>query len=233
MKNFPFEVMEQDNKFWNKNLFNLFKSEIVFQTKQSSEHGEEGIIKSIFSAIKPENRWCIDVGAYGIGNSNTYGLIKEGWKSIQFEINARQVAEHRAVLYDLKDVFVEFKYITSGRLGHLIEPDCLDATLLSHSVPYNFDYLSIDVDSVEYEIWRNLKLFHPNVICIEFNSFEHDFSVIGYDPSFSIHEIYGNKGEYGGATIGLLNRLAQDKGYTYVCLDVSNVFFIKNSFAKI
>jgi hypothetical protein len=232
------ETLDVEQKHWNKDLLYLFnKEEILGPDKRLySEHSEDAIIKYIFSQIKPLNTWCVDIGAYGIRSSNTYRLIQDGWKSIQIEADRDLFLEMEKVYKDNLHVIILNEFITPGRLKGSCEPNCLDNILLKYEVPKDFDFLSIDVDSYEYEIWMNLESFSPNLICLECNQFETDFSVIDYDPSFdkvgkaSLYKYKNKRVGYGGATVGLLNKLAEEKGYTYLCMDVSNAFYIKNSF---
>jgi hypothetical protein len=204
---------------WNKDLNHLYNEKLIFgDDKVSSEHSEELIIKSVFSHIKPKNKWCVDVGAYGIKSSNTYGLIKDGWKSVQIETDPDQVRFLKNFYKKNLDVEVMDRFIT---------PKNLDSVLSERtSLPKSFDFLSIDIDSYDYEVWMNLKSYSPNLVCIECDQHETDFSVVSYDPSYSLHT------EHGGASVGLLNRVAKEKGYTYLCLTGNNVFYIKNSFLK-
>lgn len=225
---------------WNKDLYYLCDEELVFKKpKVDSEHSEENIIQSVFDHIPPMNKWCVDVGAFGIGGSNTYKLIKEGWKSIQIEPNVDQFLTLEKIYQDNFNVTVINNFITPGKLLVKNEPNCLDSVLSVHAVPSDFDFLSIDIDGYDYEVWMNLDLYSPNLICIECNQFETDFSVIDYDPSFgskgiaSLSKYKNQRDGYGGATVGLLNKLAEKKGYTYLCLDINNVFYIKDSFLKV
>ena len=37
-------------------------------------------------------------------------------------------------------------------------------------IPINFDILSIDVDSYDYQIWKSVEKYKPKIVIIEINS---------------------------------------------------------------
>ena len=46
----------------------------------------------------------------------------------------------------------------------------LKSLLQRHEIPFDFDFLSIDIDGADYHIWKSLgKEYRPLVVCIEFN----------------------------------------------------------------
>lgn len=199
-------------KLWNKKYARLWDKNIMRRKKKFSEHGEEQVIDCVFSKFPPKHKYFVDVGAYGALSSNTWKLMKQGWRGLMIERDRNQAVE----LATTTDV--EFRWET-------VTPQNLEDILMREGVKFDFDFLSVDVDSYEYEIWKNLSVYKPKLVCIEVNQKEQDFEVIDYDPSFSVHPDAVNG--YGGATIGLMNRLADEKGYDYLCWDVSNAFYIR------
>lgn len=204
-------MLDLNHKFWNKKYKKLYDS---LGEKKYSEHQEDGIIEAVFKKYKPKYRYFVDVGAFGQRSSNTWALMEQGWGGLMIEEKKEESLEIARTIN-----FTNTKYIKQT-----VTQDNLDDILLSNNVPYDFDFLSVDVDSYEYEIWKNLS-FKPKLVCIEVNQVEQDFDVLNYDPSFSVHPKAGNG--YGGATIGLMNKLAKEKGYDYLCWDVSNAFYIR------
>ena len=45
----------------------------------------------------------------------------------------------------------------------------LEKILQLTKIPKNFDLLSIDIDGCDYFIFKNLELYRPKILCIEFN----------------------------------------------------------------
>lgn len=67
------ETINNSNKW----LFESYASNVT------SQRGEDGIIQKILEVLDIKDGWCVDVGAYGMDNSNTYVLFHDmGWKGI-------------------------------------------------------------------------------------------------------------------------------------------------------
>lgn len=220
------ELLGLQDKYWNTKYISLYDKEFIFSGKLISEHSEAAIIDCIFRSIKPICNYFVDVGAYGERSSNTYHLAQTGWKGVAIDTNIEQAGELRAMFRGM-DVKVVTEFVTPGKIGKKHEPYCLESILARVEAPKHFDVLSIDIDSYEYEVWKYLTEYIPQVICIEVNQFELDFSVIDYDSSFSLHTYKGKQEGYGGTSIGLMNALAEEKGYDFICLDVCNAFYIQ------
>lgn len=205
-------------------------------TTTGSECQTEGIIKAIFEICKPQNKWCVEVGAMdGMQGSNTLRMIEAGWSSLQIEGDRNQ-ANDAGRYFDLVKNHQDHSYVICHNA--FIKPDHFGfpdefSQILKSWVPENFDFLSLDIDSYDYEVWKAMS-FSPNVIVIECNSEEEDFDVVDYDPSFSVKECRFdgyNPIRYGGATVGLLNRLADYKEYDLVCVDKHDAVYIRRGFS--
>jgi len=118
-----------------------------------SQFGEETYIDHIFSNIGTTNKFFVDLGAggYGGGISNTKHLeIEQKWQGIKVDMDGS----------DGINVIREF-----------ITPFNIVSILNQANCPKEFDFLSIDLDSFDYDIMDNLLVeFRPNLICSEFNS---------------------------------------------------------------
>lgn len=224
------KLMNLPNKYWNEKYEFLFNKELIEKKGQFSEHSEEGIVQCVFSVLKPQNKWCVDCGAFdGKTSSNTLALVKKGWQTVQIEGNEKFFKQLEETYKGIKNAQLVNKIVDRG---YFTTDSNLEAILRTCGVPKNFDFLSIDVDGYDYEIWRSLSEFHPNLICVETNQVEHDFSVVDYDPSRSLWKYTGKSPSYHDATVGLLNKLAEEKGYDYLCWDISNAFYVRKEFGK-
>lgn len=215
---------------WNPKLKDLTQrvAELKSERKFISQHDEEGIIQAIFEVCEPQNKWCVEVGAQdGKADSNTWTLIQKGWQGVLIEGNNRFFQQLKENYNEHDRVCIVNRIIDTSWIN---SENNLKAILERCGVPKDFDFFSLDIDSYEYEVWRNLVEFEPNLICIECNSVEEDFDVIDYDSSYSVKSHIHPS--YGGATVGLLNRLAKEKGYDFVCVERCNAFYIKKEFGK-
>jgi hypothetical protein len=220
--------------YWNREydfLFDEEKFKNIVSSRKHSEHSEDVFLDWIFD-ISNYKGYFVDVGAYGETSSNTYRLIDNSWKGLLIYFDPNCIREMTNEFADNKDITVIDTFVTPGKIGYPTEKTCLTSILKSHEVPQDFDFLSIDVDSYEFEVWTNLKDYEPKLICIECTTMEDSFDVINYDPSYLMYKYTNRESGYGGATVALLNKLAEEKGYDYLCKDVSNVMYIKKGFKK-
>jgi hypothetical protein len=104
--------------------------------------------------------------------------------------------------------------------------------LFSHlKVPFELDFLSIDIDGNDYWVWKALDKWKPRVLVMEYNGhFPGDYEwVMPYNSS---HCWDGTS--YFGASLKALEIIGREKGYqlVYCNLAGSNAFFIRSDVAK-
>ena len=90
-------------------------------------------------------------------------------------------------------------------------------------IPSNFDFLSIDVDGVDYFILESLSHYRPKVICIEFN------------PSIPNAVDYVEPKDFRikhGSSAKAIVRLARKKVYVLVATTQCNLVLVGSSFSK-
>jgi len=97
----------------------------------------------------------------------------------------------------------------------------LDHILKKYFNHKNIDILSIDVDSCDLEIWKNLEKFFPKIVVIEINSELGKYKKLTYS---SKDNILGNSFS---STI----EVAQKKGYVLVS-HIGNCIFLRKNFIK-
>jgi hypothetical protein len=101
--------------------------------------------------------------------------------------------------------------------------------LASHSVPDEFDVLSIDIDGNDYWVWKAMS-YQPRIVVIEWNCSISPFKAltIPYSPNFAWDSTC-----YYGASILALTRLGERKGMVLVAADkrATNLFFVRAEYA--
>lgn len=185
-----------------------------------SQTGEDGVIAKILSLLPETDRWCVEFGAWdGIYLSNVRKLIME--------------ERYRAILIDGDDK--KFQSLKSNYAGNndvqtvnaFVGFDAnsgLDKILRSHSIPKNFDFLSIDIDGNDYHVWDAVKEYRPKVVCIEFNPTIPSEVHFVQKPDTRTNQ---------GSSLLALDQLARAKGYQLVCVLPWNAFFVDEKyFAK-
>ena len=186
-----------------------------FRGNITSQFGEDGIIAKIFNIIGETNKFCIEFGAWdGRLYSNTWTLINNGrWRGILIEGDSRRFQDLIASYEGKQNVVLVNKYV--GLSGEF----CLMLSLKAAACPNDLDFLSIDIDGMDYYIWESLEHFNPRLVVIEFNpTIPNDvFFIQPRDQSFNQ-----------GASLLALIELAGQKGYELVVTTDANAFFVRS-----
>jgi hypothetical protein len=179
----------------------------------TSQRGEDGIVERIFALIPPRSRWCVECGAWdGRTFSNTWNLIhRHGWSAgliegdpARYAMLAREVQLTPAVR-------------CLERWVEMDGPHRLDALLTEIGVPADLDFLSIDVDGIDYFIWESLQQYRPTLVVVEFNP------TVPNDVRFiQARDRQVNQ----GCSVLALVELGRRKGYELVCCTGWNAFFV-------
>lgn len=183
--------------------------------------GEDGIFLKIFEIIGINNKFLVEFGAAdGSHLSNSYNLLNnEGWKGLLLE-PARQFPALSALYADRDDV------VTIEDIVGFDDSNNLDAHLdrMPYDVPYDFDFLSIDIDGNDLHVWMDIKKYKPRVVCIEFNySIPLDVYLLQpKDINLCI-----------GSSLLATVEVGRELGYELVCVCGTNALFVlKEDFDK-
>lgn len=173
-----------------------------------SQRGEDGILEKIFEVLDTKKGICVDIGAFGKALSNTYHLIENGWEGFLFEKDADKVED--------------LKYIHKGNNVHCICETVdiqgsrrLDNLLFVNDLPKKFDFLSIDIDGLDYDVWRSLTNYEPSVVVIEFN------------PTYGFDDYLQTIDGEGGASLSKMIELGKLKFYELIATTNFNAFFVR------
>jgi hypothetical protein len=193
---------------------------LAYKRNVYSQNGEDGIIEEIFKRMGIKNGNFIEFGAWdGKHLSNSYKLLNEGWTGIFIEGDSNK----------FRDLLNNFSHNTNVTclntyVGYS-EIDNLD-NIIENSNHKNkdFDFISIDVDGLDYFIFNRLNRYLPKVICIEVSSGHRpDFSII-LDESIAKNNV--------GQSLQVMINLASQKGYFPVCYS-GNLFLVKNEYKEL
>lgn len=170
-----------------------------------SQTGEAEVIRSIFYAIGEGGRFLVDIGA-GDGRtmSNTRALLDSGWTGARFDLAA--VPEEEV-------------------MGVRVTAENIEDILGDRGVPDGFDFLSLDVDGVDWWIMRAILRagFRPRVVCVEINATIPPVPpvTIAYNPDHRFDDC-----NYYGASLGGWELLFNAWGYRLVHVQANlNAFF--------
>ena len=202
-KNKMYKNKMYKNKFYEKYAKNVY-----------SQHGEDGIVEELLKRLNIENGWVCEFGAWdGIHLSNTFNLIENK------NFNAVFIEGDKNKYKDLLKTVKKFPKIVP--IQAIVDynnnsSNSLDNLLKQTDIPNDFELLSIDIDSYDYQ-WKSLKLYKPKIVIIEINS------SVKVNRSEWIH----TPGKYQGTGFKPTLDLGIEKGYKFI-LHTGNMFFIRS-----
>lgn len=185
-------------------------------------------------------RWCVDVGAWdGRHLSNTYSLLvayPSSSSGMKGGIQSSQEQWHGVLIEADKTKFCQLQELHQSSGNICIHqavscmpyphPQSLVALLQSVSttattIPRDLDFLCIDIDGADYwvlqDLWENSTLYHPRVVCIEFNpTIPNDVVYIPPRDDTIRH----------GTSLAALVELAEQYDYVLVETTLYNAFFV-------
>jgi hypothetical protein len=188
-----------------------------FRKNVYSQTGEDGVIEKILQILPEKDKWCVEFGAWdGVLFSNTRNLIENAdYSAVLIEGSNVKWSELQ------KNYSYKTNVITLNTLVGFSEYDNLDVILSDTPIPFDFDFLSIDVDGNDYHIWKAISKYRPKVICIEFN------------PTIPTQVRFVQRADPNlnqGASLLNLVELGKEKDYELVAALPFNAFFVDSKY---
>ena len=199
-----------------------------------SQTDEDGILHYIFSLIGTTNKVCLDIAFASPYTANTTNLIlNNGWTGLLICGNDKEVksAKEFFKLHPDTAVFppvITHKWITAENVNETVKEGLSQLYIDVGRI----DLFSLDIDGVDYWIWKALEVVKPRVIVAEYQDIWGEKSVtIPYKPDFCRYNIHP---DYCSASLPALVKLAKEKGYRLVgCNRLGyNAFFIKKGIGE-
>ena len=184
-----------------------------FAANVTSFDGEDGIIARIFEIMPAANRHCLEIGAGdGYEGSNSWSLITtQGWRSLQIEGDPRR-----------------FQRLTERHRGNaevacvngLAEPQgdlSLDAMIGQAGLDPQLDFLSLDVDGMDWHLWNGMTRCRPRLVMVEFNHTVPNEVTFIQECDPAVNQ---------GASLRAFIELGKRKGYELIATTITNAFFV-------
>jgi hypothetical protein len=148
-----------------------------FEKKIYSQFGEDGITGEIINRLGVTNNFFIEFGIDRAIESNCKHLLLDcNWRGVMIE-GVREWAEYAAGQFKDYPVDVVNSWIT---LENIL------SSFAEHEVPKEPDLLSVDLDSNDYWILKQiLTIYRPRIIIHEYNGYyiPPKLWVMAYDPT--------------------------------------------------
>lgn len=198
-----------------------------------SQNGEDGVLEELIRRLNenPKHLWVCEFGAWdGIENSNTFYFVEkeptacsavyiEGCKEQFKEIVKLQERYPNIIAFNEYVIpgSDEFSPIPGKSTDPVKEASTLDSILQRTPIPIDFDILSIDIDSYDYQVWESLQLYKPKIVVIE---------IISSIQPDRLDYIYGKDPSFIGTSFMPMYLLGIKKGYKFV-LHTGNMIFVR------
>ena len=185
--------------------------------KVYSQGPEDGMIAEVFRRIGPGAQRFIEFGVQSGLESNSAFLLVQGWSGAWIEGSPKDAGKARR---HFQDYPVEI-------VNDLVTVENADALIARLAGESELDLLSIDIDFNDYWVWRAITTVRPRLLVIEYNA------TLPPDLRKTVpHSISGrwDGTNYFGASLGALEALGRDKGYSLVgCSPTGiNAFFVRD-----
>jgi len=181
-----------------------------------SQNGEDGIIEEIFNRLHITKGFFVEFGAAdGIWLSNTRYLLEKGWTGVMIEPRQGAYDQLEANYKNEKNVLCLDKFV--GYDDRDPNNMTLDQIRDIYFPRQEIDFLSIDVDGLDFLFLKNLKC-RPKVIMIECNLFWHPL----FTKEVPANVAAGNLQQ----PIPVMIDIARTLGYEPVCLTI-NLFLVR------
>jgi len=196
--------------------------------RKYSQFEEDGILLLIFSLLPPINRTCVEICAGDGRECNTANLIiNHGWWGHLFDGDDRNVKTGVEFFSQNKDTFLYPPRFTKA----WITAENVNDQIATSGVSGPIDLLSLDIDGMDYWVWKAITVIQPRVVvCETHNVIPPGMALtVPYDPRF-VYE----SANYRGASLEAMCKLGREKGYRLVGTHRFgfNAFFIKNGLAE-
>ncbi len=194
-----------------------------------SQNGEDGVLLYIFSLIGTSSRRSVEICAGSGIECNTANLIiHHGWTALLVDGDKGNIQLGRAFYRRCRDTLsyqptLVHRWVTAENVNQILG---------EHGFDGEIDLLSLDLDGMDYWIWKAINVVQPRVVAVEFNS------VLGCERSLTVPYsatfragLNGDKDKfYSGASLPALVKLGKEKGYRLIGSERLgvNAFFVQD-----
>lgn len=178
-----------------------------------SQNGEDGILLYIFSILGTTNRRVVEISAGdGIECNSANLIINHGWHGLLFDGDEQNISRGKDFYAKCQDTFAA----PPTQVASWVTAENVNSLIADNGFAGDVDLLSLDIDGMDYWIWRSIRHISPRVIILEFNP------VWGPDRAVSIpyqadyRMDFSRHPYYAGGSLTAFVKLGREKGYRLV-----------------
>jgi hypothetical protein len=200
-----------------------------------SPTGEDGILLYIFTEVGMTNRRLVDIGAGAVKGSIAANLIvHHGFSGLLLDASEKDITMARQ--------YYARHPATRGHpptlLATFVTAENINALMADHGVTGDIDLFSIDIDGIDYWIWRAVQAVQPRVVVVEYQDIlgPDRAWTIPYRPNFNVSDYPVNRehNNYCGASLRAFVNVGREKGYRLVGCNQGgwNAFFVRQGLGE-
>jgi hypothetical protein len=192
-----------------------------------SQWGEDGIIQYLLSHVRIEHEIFVEFGVESYQEANTrFLLLNNYWSGLIIDGSE----EHMAAVTNSD---LAWRHTLHARSAWITAENINDV-ISSAGISGDIGLLSVDIDGVDYWVWKAIHVVQPRIVIAEYNSLYGPKAKVTppYDPTFERGKAHFSHVFY-GASLAALDHLAQEKGYRLLGTNSAgnNAFFVRADLA--
>jgi len=186
-----------------------------------SQNDEDGILHLMFSIVVAEGL-AVEIGCgNGLENNTTNLIVNHGWHALLIDANESNVDTARRFFSVCRDTaifppIVRHQTVTSDNVNEVVA-----------GFEGEIDLLSLDIDSVDYWVLRELSVVNPRAVVAETPTiWGPEFArTVPNDPRWN----HAANPDFYGASLGAFDKLLRTRGYRFVGTSKygTNSFFLR------
>lgn len=185
-----------------------------------SQNDEDGVLLHIFSLVGTTNKKVVEICAGDCVECNAANLIiNHSWMGLLFDGEEHNIALGKRFYARCRDTFfyppiLVHAWITAENVNDLVS---------SHGFSGDIDLLSLDMDGMDFWVWKALTCIRPRVVVVEINARwgPHRAVTVPYHADFCLDT---NRHPWcHGASLAAFAKLGRERGYRLVGTNRSGV----------
>lgn len=174
------------------------------------------------------NKICVDMAFASPFGANTTNLICN-WGFTGLLVEGSDFSSTKAFFNANKNTSV----FPPTCFNTWITAENVNDICINNGVMGEIDFFSLDMDGVDYYIWKSLNALQPKVVVVEYQDIlgPNAALTVPYKPDFNRFDIHP---DFCSASLSAFVKLGKEKGYRLVGINLLgyNGFFVKNGIGE-
>jgi hypothetical protein len=193
-----------------------------------SQWGEDGIIQYLLRHVSVSKKVFVEFGVENYQEANTRWLVEgHNWSGLVLDGSQQHVAS-------IKSDAIYWKHQLRA-VAAFVTPENINGLISENGVSGDIGLLSVDIDGIDYWVWKAIDVVTPAIVIVEYNSLFGPIKsvTVPYDPGFVRQKAHYSWSYY-GASLAALVALGKTKGYSLVGSNSAgnNAFFVRKDLLR-